>query len=122
MAISQISSSKKTTSKAASSITGKKAPAKKVAATPAKKASVPKAVNLRSAANKAVQPAITKAAASRKAVSNKGVGKSSITPEERYRMIEIAAYWRAERRGFASGRALDDWVAAESEIDAMINA
>ena len=35
-------------------------------------------------------------------------------------MIEAAAYLRAENRGFASGHALDDWVAAEAEIDAML--
>jgi hypothetical protein len=33
-------------------------------------------------------------------------------------MIAEAAYYRAERRGFAPGRELDDWLAAEREIDA----
>jgi len=31
-------------------------------------------------------------------------------------MISDAAYYRAQRRGFAPGRELDDWVAAEAEI------
>lgn len=31
--------------------------------------------------------------------------------------IAEAAYWRAERRGFTAGRELDDWLAAEREID-----
>lgn len=43
-----------------------------------------------------------------------------ITPEQRYRMICEAAYFRAQRRGFVGGSALDDWLAAEAEIDALL--
>jgi hypothetical protein len=35
-------------------------------------------------------------------------------------MIAAAAYFLAERHGFASGRSLDDWIAAEKEIDSML--
>lgn len=35
----------------------------------------------------------------------------------RDRMIATAAYYRAERRGFAPGAELEDWLAAEAEID-----
>lgn len=38
-------------------------------------------------------------------------------PERRHRMIAEAAYFRAERRGFEAGHELDDWLAAEAEID-----
>lgn len=31
--------------------------------------------------------------------------------------IAEAAYWRAERRGFAPGHELEDWLSAEREID-----
>ena len=31
--------------------------------------------------------------------------------------IAEAAYYRAERRGFAEGHEIEDWLAAESEID-----
>jgi hypothetical protein len=31
--------------------------------------------------------------------------------------IAEAAYWRAERRGFTAGQELDDWLAAEREVD-----
>lgn len=31
--------------------------------------------------------------------------------------IEREAYYRAERRGFAPGHELDDWLAAEAEVD-----
>jgi Protein of unknown function (DUF2934) len=36
---------------------------------------------------------------------------------ERQDAISRAAYSRAERRGFEPGYALDDWLAAEKEID-----
>lgn len=35
----------------------------------------------------------------------------------RHEQIAQAAYFRAERRGFQRGHELDDWLAAESEID-----
>jgi hypothetical protein len=35
----------------------------------------------------------------------------------RYERISDAAYRRAEQRGFAPGQELDDWLAAEREID-----
>lgn len=31
-------------------------------------------------------------------------------------MIAVAAYYRAERRGFEPGHELEDWLAAEAEI------
>jgi hypothetical protein len=34
----------------------------------------------------------------------------------RQRMIAEAAYYRAEKRGFAPGNDLDDWLAAEAEV------
>lgn len=37
--------------------------------------------------------------------------------ESREARIAEAAYWRAERRGFTAGQELDDWLAAEREID-----
>ena len=35
-------------------------------------------------------------------------------------MIREAAYFRAQRRGFAQGAELDDWLAAEAEIDGVL--
>jgi hypothetical protein len=46
-------------------------------------------------------------------------GIAAISPEERRRMIAEAAYFRAERRGFALGGELDDWIEAEVEIDRL---
>jgi len=47
------------------------------------------------------------------------MAKSSakISPEERQRMIEEAAYLRAEQRGFCGGNEMQDWLDAESEIN-----
>ena len=53
---------------------------------------------------------------------NSVFGRSStfIEPEQRCSMIAQAAYFRAEHRGFESGYELEDWLAAESEIDGML--
>ena len=40
-----------------------------------------------------------------------------VSEEERRNMIARAAYFRAERRNFAPGEELQDWVAAEAEVD-----
>jgi hypothetical protein len=44
------------------------------------------------------------------------------TSEERQQMISVAAYYRAERRGFAPGGAEQDWLEAEAEIDRLLAA
>lgn len=43
-----------------------------------------------------------------------------ISPEHRYHMIATAAYYLAERRGFAGGYEMQDWISAEAEIDAQL--
>ncbi len=42
---------------------------------------------------------------------------ASLHPASREEQIAHAAYYRAERRGFAPGGELEDWLAAEREID-----
>jgi hypothetical protein len=37
-------------------------------------------------------------------------------PAEREAMVRMAAYFRAERRGFEPGHEWDDWLAAEIEV------
>jgi hypothetical protein len=39
---------------------------------------------------------------------------------DRHRMIEMEAYRRAECRNFTAGHAIDDWLAAEAEVDARL--
>lgn len=91
---------------------GEKKPAtKKITAKSASKAAPAKAAT--------PKPRATKPApAKKKAV--KGNGETPITPEQRYRMICDAAYYRAERRGFIGGNPAEDWTAAESEIDGLL--
>ena len=43
-------------------------------------------------------------------------------PGEREAMIAEAAYYRAEARGFEAGHELEDWLAAENEIDLLLEA
>nr|VFJ47896.1 MAG: Protein of unknown function (DUF2934) [Candidatus Kentron sp. FM]VFJ48002.1 MAG: Protein of unknown function (DUF2934) [Candidatus Kentron sp. FM]VFK07676.1 MAG: Protein of unknown function (DUF2934) [Candidatus Kentron sp. FM] len=43
-----------------------------------------------------------------------------ITPEERWNMIAVAAYYRAEQRGFVGGSPAEDWIVAEKEIDSLL--
>jgi len=45
-------------------------------------------------------------------------------PDEHPRksMIAEAAYYIAEKRGFSPGKALDDWLQAEDEIEALTRA
>lgn len=43
-----------------------------------------------------------------------------ISHDARRGMIAEAAYLRAERRGFTPGYELDDWIAAESEVDSLL--
>lgn len=46
---------------------------------------------------------------------------SPITPDDRRRMISELAYLRAEQRGFQGGDAVEDWLAAEAEVDRMLS-
>lgn len=117
MATSRTATGKKTTSKIATPTPAKKPLAKKVIAeTPAVKKP---AVKIKAVAKKISVP---KAPATGKSTPKPHASKSTVAPEERYKMIAAAAYLRAERRGFASGHALDDWVAAEAEIDVLLKA
>jgi len=43
-----------------------------------------------------------------------------IDPEHRRQLVAAEAYFRAEKRGFAAGHELDDWVAAEAVVDSRV--
>ena len=45
------------------------------------------------------------------------VRADEVNAEQRRYMIEEAAYYLAEQRGFQGGDPLEDWLAAESEVD-----
>lgn len=61
-------------------------------------------------------PAAKPPAASKKA---KAAAGAEVSPEQRRNYIEVAAFYIAERRGFA-GNPLDDWSEAEAEIDRLL--
>jgi len=44
------------------------------------------------------------------------------TADQRVSMIQVAAYLRAERRGFQGGDPTEDWIAAERDVDAALAA
>jgi len=74
------------------------------------------------AANKPKTPAVKKVSASAAqstTPANKAMAQPS--PEERYRMVETAAYFIAEQHGF-QGRSDEHWAAAEREIAARLGA
>ncbi len=47
---------------------------------------------------------------------------STVSADARRAMIEQSAYLRAERRGFTAGGEVEDWLAAETEVDALLEA
>ena len=63
------------------------------------------------------QPAVCDGAARGKAVK-----MQSLSAEERHRRIAEAAYFRAAARGFVDARQIEDWLAAEREVDALTGA
>jgi hypothetical protein len=45
---------------------------------------------------------------------------AAISAEEFHERVAVAAYFRAQRRGFEAGHELEDWLAAEAEIRAQL--
>jgi hypothetical protein len=84
----------------------KKTSAARKAATPAAAAAVKKPASAKK------KPAATQPAPERPA--------AAVTRTERHALVAQAAYFRAKARGFTAGRELDDWVEAESEVDAKL--
>lgn len=106
----------------------------KAAAKPAAKATAAKPAAARKPA--AGKPVAAKTASAPKAAAGEKVavakprtprraptataGNGSVSAAQRRNYIEVAAYYIAERRSFAPGNPLDDWVQAEAEIDRLI--
>ena len=111
------------TTKAAVTATTKKVAAKKtktLAAVAEPKKTKPPAVK-KSPTPAAEIKAPVKKAATTKAKPTAAAIKAVMdpTPEERYRMVETAAYYIAEQHGF-QGRSDEHWAAAESQIAAKL--
>ena len=95
-----------------------------------------KAGKKKSAAKKTAKKTSTKKKASNKKTSTKKASKKTsthpnkihrasktqlnISAEERWRMVAITAYHKAEARGFAPGDEAKDWFEAENEVDALL--
>ncbi len=45
---------------------------------------------------------------------------ASVDPDVRRRLVAAEAYFLAERRGFAAGNELEDWVTAEAVVDSRL--
>jgi hypothetical protein len=43
-----------------------------------------------------------------------------VDPQQRSALIAQAAYFRAEKRGFAPGHETEDWLVAEAEVDSVL--
>jgi phage-related tail fiber protein len=110
---------KKVTTKTA--VSARETPVKKVAkktTVKAKEAPTTKAVKKTTAKPKETT---TKKVAKKSTIATKPQTSSiSISSEERWKMIAIAAYHNAEKRGFAPGGEMQDWAEAEKEIDELL--
>lgn len=89
--------------------------------TTAKSPATAKAVVAKPAAKKA-STATSKKATTSKSKSSAGSSELSIkiSPEERYRMVEVAAYFLAERNAFA-GSPVEYWSTAEAQINKLLS-
>jgi hypothetical protein len=94
-------SKKKTAKKVSSKATAKKKSSKKVSKKAGKKVS--------KKASKKVGSRAVKASATK-----------TISPEQRHAMIQEAAYYIAEQRGFDASSDMDDWLVAEAFIDGQL--
>ena len=45
---------------------------------------------------------------------------AAVSDDQRRAMIAEAAFFHAEQRGFAPGGEVEDWLAAEAEVDALL--
>jgi len=111
----------KSTKAAVTPVAKKAAPEKTVAAVSEPKKSKAPAVKKVSAPAEKIK-ATAKPAATTKAKSPAAESKATVkpTPEERYRMVETAAYFIAEQHGF-QGRSDEHWAAAERVIAAKLS-
>jgi hypothetical protein len=104
----------------------KKSASKKVAT---KKAVAKKSVSKKTPVAKkkvATSPVTKKAATKKKVVSKKKTAAKKapevtyITNEERYRMVQEAAYHLSEKQNFEPGNDMDNWLLAEMEIETLM--
>jgi hypothetical protein len=96
------------------------APRKPPARAATKPATKPAAKPVPKAAPKA--PAVPAARRPARAKPVQAAAPGSISPTEREELVRLAAYFRAEQRGFAPGREWEDWLIAEAEVSVNVDA
>jgi hypothetical protein len=73
------------------------------------------------ATTKSTAAAVTVAAKPKKGdAEDRPEAGPTLSAQEREKLIAQAAYFRAEKRGFAPGYELEDWVQAEAEVLRLI--
>ncbi len=77
---------------------------------------MPRAKNPETAATPAKRAPRKQAAA--EPIERAAAYPSFVDPQQRAGLIALAAYFRAQKRGFAPGHETEDWLAAEAEVDA----
>jgi hypothetical protein len=67
-------------------------------------------------------PHVPEQAAPKKMLRNTPLlsSQQEVTNVERQQLISEAAYFRAQERGFTPGRELEDWLAAEIQIEELM--
>jgi hypothetical protein len=103
--------------------TAKKAPIAAAEAAPKTKAPAKKTAPA-TVATAAPKPAVKKVPAKKAAPAKTSPSpvatRPAVTAEQRHNYIEVAAFYVAQRRGFAPGNPVDDWAMAEREVDGLI--
>jgi hypothetical protein len=109
--------------------TTKKAAAKKVAAGQAKAPSPAEVAAAKAAASKPAsgmtarktpEPLRKPKAATPARTTASAAAPVNISADEKAKMIQDAAYYRAEKRNFEPGHEHEDWLAAEQEVEKML--
>lgn len=68
----------------------------------------------------AKKPAAKKIPASQTPLKPSTAPKPALSTEQRNHYVAVAAFYLAERRGFTLGDPVNDWLAAEAEVDRLI--
>jgi len=74
----------------------------------------------KAASKSASQTAVAAKSPAKSASESRTASVPNISAEERERLIARVAYFRAEKRGFAPGNELQDWIEAEAEVLRLI--
>lgn len=110
------------TSKSKAALEKKPATGKTTAKTAAKKPAEKATATAKSTAKKPAAPkaAAAKTTTAKKPAAPRAKKSAAPSPEERYRMVQEAAYFMAENDAFC-GCSVDYWIAAEAQINLMLS-